>query len=307
MRSLVENDVHNAERIRPYIGGEEINTSPKHEFHRYVIDFADYPLRNDETLKLWSTMTSDEKNESLRAGIVPRDYPDPVAMGWPELLEVLERFAKPQRLEQKDVLGKQIWWRFLRRRNRLYHAIAALNHVLSISRVSPHLSVAQTRSDLIYADSTVIFAYENLAPLALLQSRAHEYWARFFSSSMKDDLRYAPTDCFRTFPFPTGFETDPHLEATGKAYNEFRATLMIERAEGLTKTYNRFHDRGQNAPDIAQLRALHSEMDTAVLRAYGWGDLAELAEPEFFEQDADEGKKPKTRLDWRSGFNDEVF
>ena len=82
---------------------------------------------------------------------------------------------------------------------------------------------------------------------------------------------------------------------------------MIERAEGLTKTYNRFHDRGQNAPDIAQLRALHSEMDTAVLRAYGWGDLAELAEPEFFEQDADEGKKPKTRLDWRSGFNGEVF
>ncbi len=67
---------------------------------------------------------------------------------------------------------------------------------------------------------------------------------------------------------------------------------MIDRGEGLTKTYNRFHARGVNAPDIARLRALHAEMDEAVLRAYGWDDLADRAAPEFIEQDADEGKTP---------------
>ena len=68
---------------------------------------------------------------------------------------------------------------------------------------------------------------------------------------------------------------------------------MIDRNEGLTKTYNRFHARGENAADIARLRALHAEMDAAVLRAYGWDDLADRAAPEFIEQDADEGKTPK--------------
>lgn len=82
---------------------------------------------------------------------------------------------------------------------------------------------------------------------------------------------------------------------------------MVERGEGLTKTYNRFHDRGQNAPHIARLRELHSEMDAAVLRAYGWDDLAEMAHPEFIEQDADEGKQAKTRFDWPSEFKDEVL
>ena len=74
---------------------------------------------------------------------------------------------------------------------------------------------------------------------------------------MKDDLRYTPSDCFRTFPFPANFETDPALEAAGEAYHAFRAQLMIDRNEGLTKTYNRFHARGENAADIARLRALH--------------------------------------------------
>jgi hypothetical protein len=44
-----------------------------------------------------------------------------------------------------------------------------------------------------------------------------------------------------------------------------------------------------------------------VLRAYGWNDLADRAAPEFIEQDADEGKTPKTRFDWPAEFKDEVL
>ena len=48
---------------------------------------------------------------------------------------------------------------------------------------------------------------------------------------------------------------------------------MITRAEGLTDTSNRFHDRGEQSADIARLRAFHVEMDQAVAAAYGWSDL----------------------------------
>ena len=49
---------------------------------------------------------------------------------------------------------------------------------------------------------------------------------------------------------------------------------MLARGEGLTKTYNRFHDPGGTAADIAELRTLHRQLDTAVAAAYGWSDLA---------------------------------
>jgi hypothetical protein len=160
---------------------------------------------------------------------------------------------------------------------------------------------------MVYAHTLIIFAFSNFAPFAVLQSRTHETWARFFSSTFEDRLRYTPSDCFRTFPFPHDFEADAALEAAGQAYYTFRAQLMIDRNEGLTKTYNRFHARGENASDIVRLRTLHAGMDAAILHAYGWRDLAARAAPEFIEQEADEGKKPKTRLDWPGEFKDEVL
>jgi hypothetical protein len=48
---------------------------------------------------------------------------------------------------------------------------------------------------------------------------------------------------------------------------------MFSRKEGLTKTYNRFHDPDEASADIKTLRQLHVEMDTAVAIAYGWADL----------------------------------
>src|SRR5260370_41729266 len=48
---------------------------------------------------------------------------------------------------------------------------------------------------------------------------------------------------------------------------------MRTRLEGLTKTYNHFHDPKEQAADIVKLRELHKEMDEVVAKAYGWDDL----------------------------------
>ena len=100
---------------------------------------------------------------------------------------------------------------------------------------------------------------------------------------MKDDLRYSPSDCFETFPFPTALldsVADDHahdatrqsLEAIGECYHQLRSELMVLNNEGLTSTYNRFHDPSETSSGLVQLRALHQEMDQAVLEAYGWSD-----------------------------------
>jgi len=65
-------------------------------------------------------------------------------------------------------------------------------------------------------------------------------------------------------------------EAVGKAggaLDAHRRALMLDRWEGLTKTYNRVHDPDEHAEDIAELRRLHVELDQAVAVAYGWDDL----------------------------------
>ncbi len=81
---------------------------------------------------------------------------------------------------------------------------------------------------------------------------------------------YTPGDCFEIFPFP---ESVNSLDNIGARYHEHRREIMLARQEGLTKTYNHFHNLTESAEDIVELRRLHIEMDQAVAAAYDWTDL----------------------------------
>jgi hypothetical protein len=134
-------------------------------------------------------------------------------------------------------------------------------------------------------------------------------WSKQFGTTFGsvDALTYNPTQVFQTFAFPENYETDSTLEAVGKRYRDFRAELMVARNEGMTKTYNRFHDANETSADIGRLRELHAEMDRAVLRAYGWNDLADRAQTEFLTEETEDDHTYQRRLFWPSDFRDEVL
>ena len=279
MHRLLDENPRNREAIFPYVGGQEVNTSPTHAYHRYVIDFRDYPLRREELGETWGDAPPERRRELRRRAIVPLDYPEPVAADWPELLAIAEARVKPSRMasenQSKSTHGRRaaVWWQMYHQAKDLHAAISGLNRVLVNSQVSAYLQFAFLSADMIFAHTTYTYAFTTNAAFCALQSRPHEIWARFFGSSMKDDLRYTPSDCFETFPFPDGWDVHPVLEVAGKAYYEHRAALMIRNDEGMTKTYNRFHDPYEDDSDISQLRELHAAMDRAVLDAYGWADI----------------------------------
>jgi hypothetical protein len=67
--------------------------------------------------------------------------------------------------------------------------------------------------------------------------------------------------------------TGKRIEDAGADYYESRARLLATNNEGLTSTYNRFHDPAETSQGLLELRSLHTAMDQAVLQAYGWSDL----------------------------------
>ena len=289
MHRLIEQNPKNAERIFPYIGGEEINTSPTHSHHRYVINFYDMPLQN-------------------------------VEQHWPELLEIVKLTVKPERDIQKRDAIRLRWWQYAEKRPGMMAAIKGLNRYLAIPFVSSRFSPAFLDSRVVLAGPANVIATESMSDFAVIQSRLHEEWTKFMSSSLEDRQRYTPSDCFETFPFPQGvFDcgmliVTQNLPIAGEAYYAHRAALMVENNEGLTKTYNRFHDPDERSPKISKLRELHAEMDRAVLEAYGWNDLAATAKCEFLldYEDEEEGqetsrRKKPWRYRWPDDFRDEVL
>ncbi|MCU0532920.1 MAG: hypothetical protein MUD14_03365 [Hydrococcus sp. Prado102] len=283
MQRLIAENPKNAERIFPYIGGEEVNSSPTHAHHRYTIDFFD--------------MSEEE------------------AWQYPDLMNIVREKVKPERDKQKRDANRIYWWQYAEKRPGLRKAIAPLNRVLVCSQTSKYLSFAFLPSNIVFSHKLVVLAINSFELFMILQSRLHEIWARFFGSSMKDDPVYTPSDCFETFPFPENWETNQTLEEIGKTYYEYRAQLMINNNQGLTDTYNRFHNPDERDPKILKLRELHDAMDRAVLDAYGWTDIQPQCEFLLdYEEEEDEEeinnnrrKKKPWRYRWNQEIHDEVL
>lgn len=274
MQRLLKDHPECSSAIFPFIGGEELNSSPTHAYRRFIINF----------------------------GIRPETE---VRTRWPKLLKIVEQKVRPERLTKAADVAAWPWWQFWRPRTELYRAIANKKRVVANSQVSSHVGFAFLPSSWVYSHGLNVFALDTDSAFCVLQSRTHEIWARFFGSSMKDDLRYTPTDCFETFPFPENWRAHPALEHAGNVYYNFRASLMLANNEGLTKTYNRFHDPDEADPVILELRELHAVMDRVVLDAYGWSDIPTdcrfLLDFEGDDEGAETKKKP-----WRYRWPDEV-
>lgn len=302
MHRLIAKDPRNAERVFPYLGGEEVNGSPSHAHRRWCIDFNDFPLRREEMVKTWLEMDGSERAECRTKGVVPQDYAEPVAADWPDLLDVVERLVMPERSKQDRDAMRVRWWQFAEKRPGLRTAILGLPEVLVITQTSPHLAVSRIPAGSIYDQKLIVLAQSDMSSFGFCQSRVHEIWARFFAATLEDRLSYTPSDCFATFPFPEGQITE-----AASAYHEHRASLMVARGEGLTKIYNRFHDQAERGTDIQKLRALHHALDVAVLHAYGWDDLAELAAPRHLSEDIEADHRYQDRLFWPGPFRDTVL
>lgn len=265
MADLVKKDPRNAQRIRPYLVGEDVLEDPRHAPRRHVIDLGDLSLGE--------------------------------AREWPDLLAIVEAKVKPKRLAGR--LKTAPWWKFERTRPELYRAIASLPRFLVHPYNAQHLSFVFVPAGTIVGSPHCVFAVATPDWFCVLQSTVHEKWVRFFGSSLEDRLRYTPSDCFETFPFPSQ-RGNARLVTLGSSYYEFRAQLMISGAEGLTTTYNRFHDPEERSSEIQKLRDLHAEMDRAVLDAYGWTDIHPTYD---FREQLDES----SRLTWDDDTRDEVL
>ena len=311
MHRLIAEEPRNREVIFPYIGGEEVNTSPAHAHHRYVINFRDWPLRREDLGELWVESDEVQRREWLRNGVVPLDYAEPVAADWPRLLRILQECVQPLRIQDNRAAYRKYWWKYAEKRVDLYSSVAGLHRVLVVNcGATPQFGIGLLPSRAVFANTLAVFPFQTYAAFCTLQSRPHEIWARFLGSSMKDDLRYTPSDCFETFPFPDGWNAHPDLERIGADYYHFRSDLMIRHDEGLTKTYNRFHNPDEADPEITRLRDLHSAMDRAVLDAYGWTDIPAdcefLLDYEIDEEEWGTRKKPY-RYRWPDEVRDEVL
>lgn len=248
--NLINRDV-----IFPYINGIELNSLPDLLPTRRIICFWDWDVEK--------------------------------AIRYQPCFTRVRDLVKPIRDEVDRERNKVFWWLHAENRPGLYHSIGCgtffnkhpknwipntpLTFVIAKAKTSETWAFALLQPTMIFDQALTVIASDSMSVFAVVQSGFHEIWARESGagSTMKTDLRYAPT-MFETFPFPSCPES---LDEIGERYYQHRQTTMKLHREGLTATFNRFHDASDLRTDIVDLRHLHVELDSAVAAAYGWGNI----------------------------------
>lgn len=298
VKDLIEQDKNNSEVIFKYLVGDDINNNVDQKPSRWVINFFDWNEEKAKTFKgSYKILEEKVKPERQRWALDNNGN------------EVVGKFALRKPLPEK-------WWIYGEKRPKLYSTIQEYNEVIAVSRVTKYLGFSFVEANSVLSEATIVFAFKTKKDFTFLVNSFHEYWAWKFGSTMgSSTLRYSPSDCFETFPFPQNITTqkEQQLEAIGEAYHEHRRQLMLSIQLGLTKTYNLFHSDAITAESInekdkqvaalqkhlektsgtipieaaiqsiLQLRVLHVQMDNAVLDAYGWSDLQ--LRHDFYEVD----------------------
>lgn len=244
--------------VRPILNGQELNSSPMQEPDRLVIDLGERSIAD--------------------------------ARRFPRALARLEQLVLPVRGRKGD---PGTWWQFWRPRRELYASLRSLARCFVAARTTKHLNFSASPTDRVFSDALYVFTTDRWDHYAVVQSTLHEVWARKYSGALKQDLRYSPSNCFETFPFPADLwqTASTTLAQVGEQYHEYRRRLMRELWLGLTAIYNLLHARDLS-PDLVakvskkptavaragfdgllELRRLHVALDNAVLGAYGWTDL----------------------------------
>ncbi|MBC9714316.1 SAM-dependent DNA methyltransferase [Streptomyces sp. TRM66268-LWL] len=237
----IEANEENSQVLKPYLGGEDLNSRPEGSPSRWVIDF-----------------TGLSEGES-------QEYVLPYA-------HLLER-VKPERAKKAKAVREAPWWLFHRSRPALRTAISSLSEILVITRVSKTMMPLRIPTAWLPSDATIAFATDSFAKQAVLSSSLHQVWAIKFGSGMRNDPRYTPSSVFETFPFPTESEL---LADVGRMLDMERREIMTRRSTGLTDLYSLVNNPAildSADADVARLREIHIDLDRTVVEAYGWGDI----------------------------------
>ncbi|SYZ72208.1 conserved hypothetical protein [Candidatus Zixiibacteriota bacterium] len=267
---LVNGNSHNEDVIFPFINGEEINADPGRSQPRFAINFFDWPLDRSQSGS-WKDASAQQRRQWLRTGRVPSDYPDPVAADYPDCLNIVQTRVKPVRDKVTySKSAREQWWLYERLRKEMYAATSGMTRIIVCSLISKYTAVEFVQLPAVCSHNTVVFARDDFAHFAFLQSTVNAIWVSENMSTFGKTQIYAVGDCVETLVLPPRINT---MSTIGEEYYVARRKLMVSGGLGLTSFYNCVHDPENKDQGMSYIRELQCEVDAVVCSLYGWSDL----------------------------------
>jgi len=208
----------------------------------------------------------------------------------PALYQRLLDRVKPERDHNNDAQRRRDWWLFGRSNATLRISWKGLKRVILTPETSKHRVFTFQQLPYCPDHKLYVICSEDAYILGVLSSSIHAAWALSSGGRLGfgNDPTWTNGTCFLSYAFPAASpeqktriaalaeQLDAHRKRQQAAHPELTLTGMynvlakLRSGEALSAKDKAIHEMGL----VAILRQLHDELDTAVLAAYGWSDLA---------------------------------
>ncbi|PWR11118.1 class I SAM-dependent DNA methyltransferase [Micromonospora sicca] len=173
------------------------------------------------------------------------------------------------RPESQHRLFMNRWWQQWRRRADLIDELSQIDRYIATSRVATvgrATVFSFVDSSVRPGDSLTVFTLDDDYSFGILSSAVHRAWLVARCSTLRGDLRYTSTTVWDSFPWPQS-PTRAHVRSITQIVKELIELRedYLQRGQTLAAQYDILRSPGRS-----RLRDLHSQLDKAVMRAYGF-------------------------------------
>ena len=241
---------------------------------------------NSEVMKRWingSDITQVSRNMWIVDFGVDMSVDDAALYEAP--FEHVKEKVMPLRVKNKMPWRAEHWWLHGYPATEMRRALGPLSRYIGTSVTAKHRFFAWLPAVSLPSNSVVAIASDDDYMFGILHSNIHIRWASAMGTQLREaqsGMRYTPTTCFETFPFPRPAEEQQ--QAIGAAAAELnslregwlnppRVSAAELRKRKLTNLYNQRPTWLDNT---------HAKLDAAVADAYGWP--ADLTDTEILER-----------------------
>lgn len=262
-KEIINKYPYYSEVLKPFLIGNElvanINSQPK----RFVIDF---------TLK--------DINEAAY-------YKELFKKIEKEVLPERESKAKKQESENQKIISKNPkanvnkhhinfynnWWKLSYGREEMLRNINVISRYIACARITQRPIFEFFCKDIHPNDKVLVFAFEDNYSYGIIQSKIHWLWVTSKATTLGTGFNYNIASIWDTFPWPQN-PTEKQIEKIAKAAN----VLRIERNAIMEKNKSTLRDvyRILEKPGKNKLKDLHTDLDNAVIEAYGFDDKNDI-------------------------------
>jgi SAM-dependent methyltransferase len=247
-KALIKKNIKNKKHLFPFLIGRELVANYKSQPQRFVIDFSYANDIND---------------------VAP--YKDLFSILEKEVYPLVEKNAKLEIEGKIKQNGREnhikTWWKLWRRREEMLENINNISRYIACARVTQRPIFDFFCPDIHPNDKVIVFAFEDNYSYGIIQSKLHWNWITSKATTLGTGFNYNVASIWDTFPWPQN-PTEKQIvkiAKLSKTLSDERNAIMEKNKSTLRDVYRVLEKPGKN-----KLKDLHTELNNAVMEAYGF-------------------------------------